>query len=126
MMYPTRADRVLLVEGQDDKHMVWQLCQQDSSQFSAKRSGYDMSVTLLDQAVSFLIKEEGNRQGLVKSIRGEVVSGRYQAVGIIIDADDDVEMRWGEVVNGFSRTEIQPLLPALPKPEGTIIMEEEG
>ena len=123
--YPVNADRVLLVEGQDDKHLVWQLCRRDDSLFSVTRSGYDMSVTLRHQSATFLIKEEGSRQNLIESIRGEVVSRQNRVVGILLDADDDLEKRWSEVVNGFSRTDIQSLLPPYPKPAGTIIPEKD-
>ena len=119
----SEVDRVLLVEGQDDKHMVWQLCKRDDSSFSATRSGHDMSVTLHSQSTAFLISDKGSRSELIKSIRQEVITSRRQAVGILVDADDDSGKCWEAVVNGFSRTDAQ--LPSSPDPVGTIIPEQD-
>lgn len=52
------ADRVLLVEGQDDKHMVLQLCRQDPETFDVDRLGHEMCVTLKAHALTFAIKEK--------------------------------------------------------------------
>ena len=118
-MNTSGSDRVLLVEGQDDKHMVWQLCKRDDSSFSATRSGYCMRVTLRGQSTTFLISDKVNRDKLIKSINLEMnVSGR-QTVGILVDAADDLGECWDKVVKEISRTGIQ--LPSSPDPVGTII-----
>ncbi len=118
MPYPAKTGSVLLVEGQDDKHMVWQLCDQDPS-FSASREDDEMWVTLRDRGSTFRILEKGNDSTLLKSIRDEVEVRRRPAVGIIMDADSDLEKRWGEISARFTRTEID--LPLSPKSAGTIV-----
>ena len=71
----TTANGILLVEGQDDKHVVWQLCGHDQSSFSAIRLGYDLSITLHGQSSGFQIAEKGNRSELLKSVRQIVTTG---------------------------------------------------
>ena len=46
------------------------------------------------------------------------VSGR-QAVGILVDANDDVTGRWNAIQNRLRRADIEP--PPSPNPDGTII-----
>ena len=73
------TNRILLVEGQDDKHLVWQLCQRDELLFLAKRygdGGYDFSVTLLAQSTTFRVLEKGSRIELLDAIRPGSTSSR--------------------------------------------------
>ena len=110
---------VLMVEGQDDKHMVWQLCRQYHSLFSTQRSGYEFSVTLRSQHKSFQITEQGNRSELVKAISLQVLASNIQAVGVLVDADDSSINCWREVAAGFNQAGVQ--LPTSPNSVGTII-----
>ena len=95
------SDHVLLVEGQDDKHVVRQLCNRHES------------------TPSFSISDKDNITQLLESIGPEInVSGR-QAVGILVDANDDVTGRWNAIQNRLRRADIEP--PLSPSPDGTII-----
>ena len=115
-------DRILLVEGQDDKHLVWQLCRRDGSSFSTTRLGYDrMSVTLLPQASTFLISEKVNSIELLASIDTEIRASGRQALGILVDANGNLAQRWEEVKEAFpSGIQLDPS----PHPAGTIIAEQ--
>ena len=113
---------VLVVEGQDDKHVVWQLCNQHSSAFDTTRSGADLGVTLRNHQRTFLIREAGSRSELVSSIHNWVMSSQLQSIGFLIDADDDLEKCWNDVVGGFERTGVQ--LPSGPATGGTILPEQ--
>ena len=117
-----QANRILLVEGIDDKHVVWHICNNASASFSADRKDEDMTVTLKDQENTFLISERGNRRQVIDAIRQEVEVPGRQAVGVVIDADADLESYWKELTNVFSRTNV--LLPPGPDPAGTIIPEQ--
>ena len=119
---PLPTNGVLMVEGQDDKHMVWQLCRRDSSSFSVSRYGYEMSVTLLTKSTTFLIAEQGSRPDLLKAIRQQIVSSRTQAVGVLVDADDDLNKCWDDLAREFLRADVQ--LPVQPDLWGTIIPEQ--
>ena len=120
---PSPIDSVLLVEGQNDKHVVWQLCGRDDSSFSIARDGYAFSVTLSVESTAFLISDKENRSELIMSIRQEVEAPSRRVVGVLVDADDDLESCWNDVVRGFERTDVQ--LPSSPTPGGTIIPEKD-
>ena len=118
MTYPVEYERVLLVEGQDDKHLVWQLCDQDPA-FTASRQGPAMQVTLHNRGTTFHILEKGNDRELLRSIPLEVTRRNRQALGVIIDADADHDTRWNQIVSRFSGENI--ILPPSPRATGTII-----
>lgn len=93
--------RVLLVEGPDDKHVVRHLCRG----------------TELENR--FNIDDKGGKDPLLAAIRNEVrVSGR-EALGILLDADNDVQSRWSAVTHALSRVGVAG--PGEPDPSGTII-----
>ena len=108
MLNPVSPARVLLVEGQDDKHVVGHLC---------IRAGLQ---------VDFCIREKTNDVELLKSIRAEGKASGRTVLGIVLDADDDPDARW-DAVTARLRTlgedgYINPTdLPAKPVPTGTII-----
>ena len=94
-------DRVLLVEGQDDEHVVRHLC-------------------LRSQPMPlFHIENKLNVDTLLDSIKQEVrVPGR-KAVGILVDANDDLNARWSAVANRLREGNIE--VPRTPEPTGTLI-----
>ncbi len=93
--------RILLVEGQNDKHVVRQLY--------ARRQ----------LALDFEVKDTEGIDNLLPSIGPEIkVSGR-QIVGILVDADDDRNARWDAIVNQLSGEGIEA--PKHPDLMGTII-----
>ena len=95
------GDRVLLVEGQDDKHVVRHLCRQSESM------------------PPFHIEVKGNDRKLLDSLKQEIrVSGR-SAVGILIDANDDMNGRWSAVEYRLRGEGIE--LPRVPVRTGTLI-----
>lgn len=96
-----QPERVLLVEGQDDKHVVRNLCNRH------------------DQIPEFSIREKGGIEKLLEAISPEIKVSARKAVGIVIDADDDLTARWSAVVHRLGVAGIQP--PSDPKPAGTII-----
>jgi hypothetical protein len=92
---------VLLVEGPDDKHIVSHLCRGTELQ-----SRFD-------------IDDKGGKDPLLAAIRNEVrVSGR-EALGILLDADNDVQSRWNAVTHALSRVDVTG--PGAPDPSGTVI-----
>ena len=123
MANPNERSRVLLVEGQDDKHMVWQLCGKRPASFRAERSGHDLSVTLNSNSQTFAIKEKDSQSELLEAIYGEVNASERQVLGIVLDADRDLKECWDSIEKHFSRTEVQ--LPMEPSPTGTIVWEQD-
>ena len=96
-----RSSKVLLVEGQDDRHVVRHLLGQAPS------------------TVSFDIRDKGNVYELLKAIEPEIrVSGRA-AVGIVADANDDPDARWAAISGRLREAEIEA--PKAPSSRGAII-----
>jgi hypothetical protein len=92
---------VLLVEGQDDEHVVRHLCD---------RSGLTRN---------FSIRQKGGFPKLSKSIPVEsAVSGR-SALGVVVDANDNPRARWQAVRD---RSELRDIvLASHPDPEGVVV-----
>ena len=94
------ASRVLLVEGPDDKHVVRHIRERNKPM------------------PEFDIKDKGSVGEVLSAISSEVkVSGR-EAVGIMVDANDDPASRWQAVA--YKVREVGVALPARPCPGGTI------
>ena len=94
-------DRILLVEGADDEHVVWHLCNRH-------------------QAISeFSIRDKKGIEGLLEDIGLEILDPRRKAVGILVDANDDLDARWNAVADRLKKENIE--VPGSPKPTGTII-----
>ena len=93
--------KVLLVEGQDDRHVVRHLLGQAPS------------------TVSFDIQDKGNIGELLKAIEPEIrVPGRA-AVGIVADANDDRDARWAAVSGRLREADIES--PKALSPDGAIV-----
>ena len=97
----TPTDRVLLVEGPDDKHTVLNLC------------GVSANMPTFD------IDDKEGAPNLLKSIRGEILMEGRTAVGIVLDANGDPNGRWQAVAGRLRDAGIQP--PNAPALHGTII-----
>ena len=96
-----QSDRVLLVEGDDDKHVVGRLSQ----------SQPDMP--------EFDIRDKNGFSNLVPAIGPEIkVAGRV-AVGILVDANDNPDRRWQAISDRVRNVGINP--PPAMDPGGTVI-----
>lgn len=102
MVFPGATDdRVLLVEGTDELHVVGKLCNQ---------FGYPLD---------FKIDPKGGKDPLLASIRNEInVSGRT-AVGIVIDANNSFDARWQAVRDRLLSANVD--VPDALDPKGLII-----
>ncbi len=95
--------RVLLVEGQDDLHVVLHICQRTEVQSD------------------FCIREKGSVEKLLDSIDTEIETPGLQSLGILVDANTNLAGRWQAVKNRLAETGYYPSLPAHQSPSGTII-----
>ena len=105
MMPGTGLERVLLVEGPDDEHVVRQLCRRQS-------------------VPDFSIKVAGTVETLLSTVGAEMLAPGRESVGVLIDADDNLQGRWDELVERLSEEGIR--IPALPNPAGTIVNIVDG
>ena len=125
MARPTPPEgRILLVEGQDDKHVIWQICQRRTPSFAPTRQGPVMRVALSVSGNEFLISERDSRGAVISAIRQEVTAPGRLAVGVVVDADADPISCWAEVTRGFSRTPVA--LPDDPDYAGLVLSEQLG
>ena len=84
------GNRILLVEGQDEMHVVRHVCE-----------SYALTPP-------FTISPIGGIDPLLRGIRSEIsVEGRT-AVGILVDANDDLQSRWQSVTDKLRAANIEP------------------
>ena len=95
------ADRLLLVEGPDDKHVVVHLL---------ARSGLTLN---------FDIDQKGGFPELSKSIPVELVVPGRSALGVVVDANDNPAARWQAIRDRCKRRGIT--LPGEPDPGGVVV-----
>lgn len=98
--------RVLLVEGRDDREVVYQLC---------NRHG-------LDNRAWFEVEAKDGYDSLRSDIELRIRTG-VEIVGAVVDADEDLELRWESL-----RTTLASRYRVIPKqlPSAGLIHEEEG
>ena len=80
-------DRVLLVEGPDDKHVVRHLSNRHK------------------EMPEFCILEKEGIENLLEDIGLEILAPGRKALGILVDANDDLNARWSAVAGQASRGE---------------------
>lgn len=98
----------LLVEGKNDQHVVWALCQM-----------HQVPETF-DVIVPGEVEEGGGGIGpLLEDIPIRLKESDLQSLGIIIDADEDVQARWNSVRDRLHRAGYE--VPAQPVPNGFIL-----
>ena len=119
--------RILLVEGQNDRHVVLHLCNRDShfqiiEPTDSEESDAPYVVILPKPSSSFHIMVTNGINNLLDSIGPQIIVPDRQAVGILVDANDDFTARWDAVANRLSQEGIDP--PASSNLAGTIIDTE--
>lgn len=103
MPHPTPPPpRLLLVEGQNDKHVIGHLWQR-----------------IYGSDLSFCISDKQSVEQLLRSIGTEAMTPGREALGIVVDTNDDVSSRWEAVVDRLRGAGIDP--PTRLDPAGAII-----
>lgn len=95
------ATQVLLVEGTDDKHVVRHL------------TGHHEDVP------EFCISDKEGSKKLLADIGAELRRPGRRAVGILVDANDDLDSRWKAVAGRLREESIE--VPDSPETGGTIV-----
>ena len=96
-----RPPKLLLVEGLDDKHVVEHLC---------REVAHDLT---------FVCKETRGSDPLLKAISVETKLDGRRALGIVMDANDDLAARWQAIDHRLRGADVQ--LPDQPAHGGTVI-----
>ena len=103
------AHRVLLVEGADDEHVIKHIC-------GSRR------LPQLDE-----VKPYGGVDALLEGVPAELRASNEpgDVVGVVIDADTDLEARWQSIRDRLNRAGY-PNVPAAPDPAGTVLEPPAG
>ena len=99
--YRHEGPRVLLVEGRDDCHVVWALC-----------NAYQVPET-------FGVYVCGNDVILLRRLRALIQRPESEIIGVVLDADENVESRWQSIRDKLQNYPYR--LPNAPDPGGTIV-----
>jgi len=94
--------RVLLVEGPDDQHVMWNLCARHA------------------MPQTFVVQVAGNDREVLKLLRSEPKASDLERFAAILDADTDLERRWGEARGALLAAGYRDI-PERPMPGGTIV-----
>lgn len=99
--------KTLLVEGKDDQHVIY-----------AIRDIYEIPKN------AFTIEELGGIENVLKKTDSTLIDGSIDiCLGIVIDADEDLNARWQSVSSILERAGYKNL-PASPDKNGTIFTQE--
>ena len=94
-------ERILLVEGPDDEHVIWHIC---------RRHG---------DLASFEIRQTGGIDNLLDAIEAETKAAGRQSVGLLVDANSNLDDRWRSLRDRLHQLDIVP--PETLDEEGCII-----
>jgi hypothetical protein len=100
------TDRVLMVEGADDQHVIWNLLECHNVYHGVNvvdGKGYD---------------------NIHKEPRRRIKAENEKAIGVLVDADNDFESRWASLRNVLIRSGYDGV-PMRPLVAGTIIAKQE-
>ena len=103
---PQATDPILVVEGQNDRHVIRHLCERAAP------------------ALTFGIRDYQGVDNVVSRIRAYVNSPDRPAVGFVLDADDDPNHIWRRVAGQLESAAPGIPPPAGPNPDGVIIPED--
>lgn len=83
----------LLVEGKNDQHVIWALCK----------------LHQVPETFDVLVPEDGGLEAVLADIPIRLKEAGLQALGVVIDADEDIRIRWQSL-----RTRLQQAGYSLP------------
>jgi hypothetical protein len=92
----------LLVEGKNDQHVVWALCE-----------AYQLPETF-----DVLVPGDGGVEAVLQDIPARIDEPGLQTLGIMLDADEDVQARWAGIHGRLA--EVGYILPPQPVEAGCI------
>ena len=104
---PTSSPGWLVVEGQNDLHLVTHLCRRSDPGLGS----------------AFAFHDAQGVNGVLDRVRAYINQPDVSAVGFVVDADADPVNRWREVADRITAANSDIQLPPSPEPDGTIIPE---
>lgn len=110
--------RVLLVEGTDDLHVLAHIF---------KAHGFEGKITIRDQEGVEKVKkglDEDYFAELLADLSVEIKGSEVTALGIVVDADLDINARWQSLADRLKELNYKDV-PSMPNPNGTILFHNE-
>ncbi len=108
---PKPKPQQLLVEGKNDRHVIWALCEQ-----------YNLPKTF---SVELPPETEGEGvTALLASLAYQLKDKNLQTLGIVVDADEDVAARWQAIRNRLQKIGYNNI-PETPVREGWVYEQSE-
>lgn len=108
---PKPKPQQLLVEGDNDRHVIWALCKQ-----------YKLPETF---SVEVPLKTEGQGvTALLASLERRLKDKNLQTLGIVVDADEDVDARWQAIKDRLQKIGYNNI-PETPVREGWVYKQSE-
>lgn len=116
-----KENRILFVEGLDDQHTIWAICEH----FKIEET---FTVEIPDSKGKINIKARAHQLGgidnVFKATKVFLIAGSTtEKLGIVIDADENLEKRWNQVAKILETAGYQNL-PDSPDENGTVIEQE--
>ena len=100
---PRATDSMLVVEGQNDRHVIRHLCERDNAD------------------LTFGIQDYEGIDNAINQIQAYLNSPDRPAVGFVLDADDDPTQTWRRVAGQVRSAAPNIQLPVGPDPNGVVI-----
>ena len=123
--FPTNESRVLLVEGQDEKHVILHLCERSSSIAVKRIPNNEYGKLYIGSSLPFyLVEFPGGVSQFVNSIGLLSDSSGRQTIGFVMDANGDLMGRWNLIASQLGNRGIN--IPTSPSLAGTIIPTHKG
>lgn len=89
----------LLVEGKNDRHVVWALCE-----LYQVAETFDVIVPGEENEVRNGKDERGGVEAVLEDIPIRLKESGLQALGVVIDTDEDIQARWNSVRDRLLKT----------------------
>lgn len=108
------TNRILLVEGKDDKHVILSLLVAHNMPEAFAIKVADKDEGDMDQS--------GGWEKILNNLDVEIDRSGLECLGILLDADENLQNRWDAVRNRLTGLGYGQI-PAIPEPDGTIVHE---
>lgn len=111
-MSPKSLSSQLIVEGKDDQRVIWSICQT-----------YNIPETFTVEVASYEDHIDGGVDELLRGIPVRLKTAGLQNIGIVVDADTDLDSRW-QAISTRLRHSGYTNIPIHPSAQGTIIEQD--
>lgn len=114
-------NRILFVEGADDEHTLYALCTHFNVPHTFVIEVPDSKGKINKSARS---THKGGIDNVFKALQGYLFASNIERLGIVVDADENLNVRWQKVRNILEKAGYTNL-SYKPDPNGTVIKQEE-